>query len=279
MPKTSLIKMPELPEVENICRFLKKKILKKQILSVSVRLDKIVKNNSYSFIKYLKGKSVSDVFRRGKFIIIGLSNKYYLITHLKISGQLLYLSKKEQAAKHTHIIINFKNTEYQLRFKDVRQFGYMHIVKSNELEGFLASKIGPDFPDLPYKEFKAIVGSRKRIIKSLLLDQKLFSGIGNIYANEALFKAGVHPAALSSSLTQEQIKKLYSAINSILSEAIRMGGSSVDDYILPDTSLGSFQNKHKVYQKEGGKCPRCSGIIERVKQNGRSSWFCSHCQK
>lgn len=271
--------MPELPEVENIANFLKKHILNKKISSVSISLSKIVKNSSPAFRNHLKNSRVVNVFRIGKFIIIELSNNYDLIIHLKMSGQILYLLKNSKIKKHTHALIKFKNSKTELRFRDARQFGYMMTIRSDKLDDFLKSKIGPDFFDLTYKDFKKILKPRKRIIKALLLDQKLFAGIGNIYANEALFKAGIHPEDNSSNLSEKNIKKLYKSINLIMKEAVRLGGSSVDDYILPDSSPGFFQNRHKVYQKQGQKCSKCEGIIKRIKQGGRSSFFCPNCQK
>jgi formamidopyrimidine-DNA glycosylase len=271
--------MPELPEVETIRRFLKKHILNKQISAVKIRLDKIVHEDKGQFIKHLRKSSITDIKRQGKYFIFVLSNGYYLIIHLKMSGQILYVPHETEIIKHTHVIISFKGSNFDLRFKDVRQFGYLLTLRDNELSKYLSARIGPDVLDVSLLEFKKTLKSRNRIIKSLLLDQKLYAGIGNIYANEALFIAGIHPESKSSSLSDAQISKLYKALEDVLKLAIKLGGSSVGDYILPDNSIGSFQKKHKIYQKDGEACPVCKTNIKRIKQNGRSTWYCPKCQK
>jgi formamidopyrimidine-DNA glycosylase len=271
--------MPELPEVETIKRFLKKNILNKEIVSVDIKLDKIIHQDKKLFIKRLKQSSIKDIKRQGKYFIFILSNGYRLIIHLKMSGQILYLPHEDAITKHTHIIISFKNSGHDLRFKDVRQFGYLLTLTKAELDSYLGKRIGADILDVSLSKFRQILTAKKRIIKSLLLDQKLFSGIGNIYANEALFLAGINPQALSSNLSKQQIEKLYRALFKVLKLAIKLGGSSIGDYILPDNSIGSFQKKHKIYQKEGQACPVCKAPIKRIKQNGRSTWYCPRCQR
>ncbi len=271
--------MPELPEVETIRRFLKKHILNKEISAVNIKFDKIIHEDKKLFIEHLKKTIITDIKRQGKYFIFVLSNGYYLIIHLKMSGQLLYVPHKSKIIKHTHVIISFKGGDFDLRFKDVRRFGYLLTLSKSESRKYLLKRIGTDILDVGSLEFKKTLKSKQRIIKSLLLDQKLYAGIGNIYANEALFLAGIHPRVKSSNLNDSQIRKLYEALQKILKSAIKSGGSSVGDYILPDDSIGSFQKRHKVYQKDGQACPICKTHIKRVKQNGRSSFFCPNCQK
>jgi len=271
--------MPELPEVETIRRFLKKHILNNEISAVNVKLDKIVHQGKKLFIKRLEKASITDVKRQGKYFIFVLSNDYYLIIHLKMSGQILYVPHGAEIIKHTHVIISFKNSDFDLRFRDVRQFGYLLTFKKNELQKYLSGRIGPDILDVKLIEFKQTLKSKHRIIKSLLLDQKLYAGIGNIYANEALFIAGIHPESKSSDLSDNQISKLYTALQEVLKLAIKLGGSSIGDYILPDNSIGSFQKRHKIYQKDGQPCAVCKTNIQRIKQGGRSTWYCPKCQK
>jgi formamidopyrimidine-DNA glycosylase len=270
--------MPELPEVETIRRFLKKNILNKEIASVQIKLDKIIHQNKKSFINNTKKAVIKDIQRQGKYFIFSLSNGYYLLIHLRMSGQILYLPHEAPVAKHTHVIISFKNSGYELRFKDVRQFGYMLTLDKGELKNYLAGRIGDDILQVSLPQFEKALKTRKRIIKSLLLDQKIFSGIGNIYANEALFAAGINPQAISSNLSKKEIDKLYQALMGVLKLAVKLGGSSIGDYILPDNSIGSFQKRHKIYQKQGHPCPVCHTPIKRMKQNGRSTWYCPKCQ-
>ena len=254
--------MPELPEVENIVNDLRKKILSKKISKVHVYLTKIIRNKKNYFIQKVKNSIIKDVLRRGKFIIINLSDKRYLIIHLKLSGQLLYLSSKDPIEKHTHVILEFKDSDKQLRFRDVRQFGYIKVIKIKQLGDFLSSRIGSDYLSISYDEFAQVIKAKRKIIKSLLLEQKIFSGLGNIYVTEALYQAKVHPKTISSDIKNAKIKKLYNSIQSILKEAIYLGGFV-----------------HKVYQKEGERCKKCGARISNVKINNRSSYFCPKCQK
>jgi formamidopyrimidine-DNA glycosylase len=274
--------MPELPEVENIVRDLRRKILTKKILKVLILSDKAVKNNKKFFTKKVKGCEIEDIRRRGKFIIIDLSNDYCLMIHLKMTGQLLYQDLNQAVNqtidKHTHAIFEFKN-KGRLVFRDIRRFGYLKIEKKDKLEGFLSPRVGPDYLDISCREFSDVLISRRRMIKGLLLDQKIFSGLGNIYACESLYRAGIHPQTTSSDIKKKKVRKLYYSIQDILQEAINKGGSSVGDYLRPDSSKGRHQQYHLVYRKEGKVCPKCKRRIERVKINNRGTFFCPGCQK
>ncbi len=271
--------MPELPEVENIVVDLRKRILAKKISKVHIRLSKIIKNKKSFFINKVKDSKIVDIQRQGKFIILYLSKDYCLVIHLKISGQLLYLPSSHPLDKYTHLIFEFKNSNDQLRYRDVRQFGYMKLINRSELDDFLSSRTGPDYLSISFQDFAKVLKSRKRMIKSLLLDQKIFSGLGNIYATEALFQAKIHPKAISSVIKDVKIKKLYYAIQNVLRKAIHLGGSSINDYLRPDTSKGRYQQVLKVYQRKGKRCRRCGARISNVKINNRSSYFCPECQR
>ena len=271
--------MPELPEVENIVADLRKKILTKKISKVHIRLNKIIKNKKAFFINKVKNSKIADIQRQGKFIVLYLSKKYYLVIHLKISGQLLYLPSNHPLDKYTHVIFEFKDSNNQLRYRDVRQFGYMKLINESELDNFLSSRIGPDYLNISYKEFSHRLNHKRKIIKSLLLDQKIFSGLGNIYVTESLYRAGIHPKTISSNIKRIKMKKLYDSIQAILRKAIQLGGSSISDYVRLDSSRGKYQQAHKVYQKEGERCKKCGAEISNVKINNRSSYFCPKCQK
>lgn len=271
--------MPELPEVENIIRQLQKEITGYQISSVDIRLPKIIRNSRKTFLQALLKASINDVRRRGKLLIFELSSGYCLLIHLKISGQLFLVNKAEPADKHTHIVIGFKGRKAQLRYRDVRQFGYMKVVAVKALGKILNDELGKDYLEVSYDEFKEAISGRKKNIKSFLLDQKIFAGLGNIYACEALYQAGIHPKSNTAGLKARKIKRLFFAIEDILREAIRLGGSSVDDYYMPDKSTGSYQEVHKVYKRENEPCPICKTPISRKKTASRSTYFCPRCQK
>lgn len=274
--------MPELPEVETVVRGLKRNVLGKKIIGLKVNLAKIINTNLTKFKKYtLKAKIVSAQ-RRAKIIIVHLSNGYSLGIHLKISGKLLYLKRKESIEKHTHVIFNLNNG-YDLRFWDLRRFGYVRVFPTSKIhESLKLEKLGPEplKKSFDLKYFKEILRKRLRSkIKPLLLDQAFISGIGNLYADEILYYARIHPLKKVNSLTEKQIKYIFSGIKKILPEAIRQKGSSVDLYVDIKGKAGNYSNYLKAYSLEDEPCQRCKKPIRRIKIGSRSAYFCGNCQR
>jgi len=271
--------MPELPEVETIKRQLNRKIKGKKIKDVQVNLPKIVKYPLNKFKKIVKGAEIRNISRRAKLILIELSNNYFLITHLKLTGQLIFNGAPN---KYTHLIYYFTDKSY-LIYNDLRQFGFIKLISKKELTDYFdKEKFGPEplTKEFTLKLFKELLNKRKKSkIKILLMDPKFIAGIGNIYSDEILFSAGVLPFRKVETLNFLEIKKIYQEIKRILILAIKKKGSSNKDYFDALGQKGSFGPLQKVYQKEGQPCFKCKTKIKRIKMGGRSAHFCPKCQK
>jgi formamidopyrimidine-DNA glycosylase len=293
--------MPELPEVETIRRQLQKLIVGKKIREVKVNLPKMVKLPSWKFRKTIIGATVKEVRRRAKILIIELSNDWNLLIHLKLSGRLIFRKKGELLgpedikwnhsknirssppfAALEHLIYYFSDGS-RLFHNDLRQFGYVKLVKSGELSDFFKKeKLGtePLEKNFSFDKFLAILKKKpKAKIKQFLLDQKNIAGIGNIYSDEILFFARVHPLRKVQELKYSENKKVFEGIRKILVQAIRFGGSSVRDFLDALGKEGEYVPKLKVYGREGEKCSCCGAIIKRIKIGSRSAHFCPRCQK
>ena len=280
--------MPELPEVETIKRGLQEKIKNKQIKDVVINVDKIVKKPSLEeFITKIKGKKIKEIDRRGKYIIIYLDSKDKLIVHLGMTGLLIYpydnkITEKEIKPKHNHLIFTFTD-DTQLVFNDVRRFGKIFLVSNiDEIESI--SKLGIDPLEDYFTEevFIQVLNKKKKgKIKPFLMNQKFITGLGNIYANEVLYRSNIHPLRLISSLIEEEVKNLYQQIKLVLSEAVELRGSTVADEAYRDTDgdKGKFAKKLQVYDRKGEPCIKCGHPIEVVRIEGRSSFICPQCQK
>jgi formamidopyrimidine-DNA glycosylase len=292
--------MPELPEVETIRRGLEVKALHKTIQRVEVRCEKIVlRPGANQLSDYLVGKSIQQIRRRGKFLVFEFG-EFILLVHLGMSGQITYwdrsqpdddhflinpltgLQRARQHAvdKHTHVSIYFTDGN-ALHYRDVRQFGKWRLYPMSEFGQALEFwKLGlePFTPEYNWKSFLAQFKARRVRTKSLLLDQGFVAGVGNIYADEALFQAGIHPETLSSSLTLDEKKRLFKAIPVVLRRGIRHGGTSIQSYFNADGVSGSNQDYLNVYGRAEEKCRRCKTGILRIIVSQRSTHFCPRCQ-
>jgi len=275
--------MPELPEVETIVRGLNSRIIGwevEKIIFLSGHLqDKHPENEK--ILNYFKGQKISAVRRRGKMIIVEFDHELRWLIHLKMTGQLYLARRTEATDKHVHVRVIFKKQAQELRFRDVRKFGFWFCLKGAELEKKVCASLGPEPLTLNYQDFLRLWKKYPaRQAKSFLLDQKIVAGIGNIYSDEILFRAGIRPDRRVRTLKVGELKKLYRMMKQVLREAIALKGSSISDYVDSSGERGQFQEKHRVYGKEGTTCQRCKkGIIRRRKIAGRSSYFCPVCQK
>ena len=285
--------MPELPEVETIARGLRRAIVGKRLKGVKAIFPGIVRQNADLFCRTMMGKTVLGVRRRGKYLLIDLSSGKTLLVHLGMTGNLLLdrqtrssgKTTKEKAPahevgdKHDHVIFTFCGEGLILRYNDQRKFGKLRVCdacdeqRTAELRG-----LGPEALDVSSAEFVRILRRRKGRIKSLLLNQKVIAGLGNIYADESLFGARIHPAQRSDRLSERKLKELHKSIKTTLRRAIKAGGSSIDNYLHIDGQIGGFQLQHQVYGREGERCRRCGAKIMRTKISQRSSYFCPRCQ-
>jgi len=280
--------MPELPEVETIRRGLQRKIKNKQIKDIVVNIDKIVKKPSLGeFITKIKGKKIKEVDRRGKYIIIYLDSKDKLIVHLGMTGLLIYpydnkITEKEINPKHNHLIFTFTD-DTQLVFNDVRRFGKIFLVSNiEEVESITKLGVEPLEDYFTEEVFIQVLNKKKKgKIKPFLMNQKFITGLGNIYANEVLYRSNIHPLRLISSLNKKEVRNLYQQIKLVLSEAVELQGSTVADEAYRDTDgdKGKFAKKLQVYARKGEPCIKCGHSIEVVRIEGRSSFICPQCQK
>lgn len=280
--------MPELPEVETIRRGLKRKIKNKQIKDIVINVNKIVKKPYLGeFITKIKGKKIKEVDRRGKYIIIHLDSEDKLIVHLGMTGLLIYpydnkITEKEINPKHNHLIFTFTDNT-QLVFNDVRRFGKIFLVSSiDEVESITKLGVEPLEDYFTEEAFIQILNKkRKGKIKPFLMNQKFITGLGNIYANEVLYRSNIHPLRLISSLNKKEVRNLYQQIKLVLSEAVKFRGSTVADEAYRDTNgeKGKFVKKLQVYARKGEPCIKCGHSIEVVRIEGRSSFICPQCQK
>ena len=266
--------MPELPEVETIKRELGKAVLGKKIIDVIVNNPKIIKEPSReNFVKGLKNTTIKSILRKGKLLIFELSSGKALTIHLKMTGQLIYPGTGQKSR------ISFKFFDGKiLDFNDNRLFGEMRLLDDWKSLKFI-KELGPEPFDLTLEQFKQMLVKKKTKIKPLLMDQTFISGVGNLYANEALFRAKIHPARPSPSLSDKEKEKLFKEIKNTLYEAISHKGSSVDQYVQLSGKQGEYVKYLKVYDREGEKCYKCKGKIKRISLGGRGTYFCSKCQK
>ena len=263
--------MPELPEVETIARALAPHLRGRTIASAEFRCLRVLLGDPDETAAALAGRKVRGVERHGKFIEIKLDGGRSFVVHLGMTGKLLMNGAQ---GKHTHAVLTLDRGT--LLYDDSRQFGRLEL--SHGLPARVA-KLGPEPLEISLAEFAARLRKHKTKMKALLLNQSFVRGIGNIYADEALFRAGIHPLAIAARLRPDRIKRLHTAIRQVLSEAINAGGSSISDYVDVDGRQGSFQVRHKVYQKNGEPCPRCGAKIRRTLVAQRGTHFCPRCQK
>jgi formamidopyrimidine-DNA glycosylase len=287
--------MPELPEVETLKLGLQKYLIGHRIEDIDVKISKILQGERSEVI----GAKVTDIKRVGKGLIIELDNGFDLVIHLKMTGQLIFRDKSTSKfplspkaggvvpGKHSHVIFNLDKGA-KLYFNDLRQFGYIKIIKKDEVKALSFFKeMGPEpfaRPDFGQKtleldEFMAILVKSGLAIKVLLMDQKKIGGIGNIYANEALFKAGISPKRPAKQITKEEAKNLYEAIFEVIEKGLAFGGSSDENFVNVLGQDGEYQQHFVAYGQQGRRCSMCGGTIEKIFLGGRGTYFCGKHQK
>jgi len=267
--------MPELPEVETIKNELLPEISGRRIVRVEIKDDKPIRKSSpKEFLKYLVGKEIKGLDRRGKYLIFHLS-KGVLIIHLRMTGVLLLNSQENERFARIVFKLDDGNT---IVFSDRRRLGVMWVAE-NEEEVSIKLGTEPLSKEFTVEAFKQRLQSRKAPIKAVLLDQSFIAGIGNMYADEALFQARIHPLKKANDLSLVKIRKLHRAIITILKAAIKNKGASIDTYRSPDGRQGTAHNEFKVAHRKNCVCPECGGLIDRIMIRNRGSYFCPACQK
>lgn len=278
--------MPELPEVETVCRQLEREIKGAIIKDVVVRFGQRLTPRPPQFIRLLKGKKVVSVERRAKLVLVRLSDDLTMVMHLKLTGRLLIKGKGEAPTKHTHVVFILSKAPkgaLNLHFEDMRKFGFIKLLDNTEADKFISDqRYGPDPLERSFTWQKMAECLRQRPsakIKPWLMEQKCIAGIGNIYATEALWFAKIHPFAKVKKITDVQMRALYRAVINVLRQAIPARGSSVDAYLDIYGQAGVFVPKLKAYGREGKECRRCGIVIKKIQIAGRGSAFCPKCQK
>ena len=269
--------MPELPEVETIRKQLSQVLLGQTVESVEIITPKSFQGNTDE----IKGEKIINLERKGKILIIHLSQNLALTIHLKMTGQLLYCPPKMShniQGSHTRVILNLKN-DAKIYFNDLRKFGWMKIVTQTELHKMI-KKLGPDpLNQTNINSFRNILSSSKKPVKLLLMDQEKIAGVGNIYANEALFLSKIHPKTASSAISVKNAAILLTNLKKVLLDGIKYKGSSRTNFLDIYGVKGSMQEHFLVYNQENKPCPNnCGSKIKRIKLTGRSSFFCPRCQ-
>jgi formamidopyrimidine-DNA glycosylase len=269
--------MPELPEVETVARGLAARVNGDVIDSVWLgSKPEPLKSPAREIASTLEGKKIAAVRRVGKHVVFDLEpgrkkdKPAQWIVHLGMTGSLLICPPDTDKVKHTHAIVSLKSGR-EIRFVDPRRFGRLSVTHDFQAPG-------NEPLEVELERFVTLFKGRKTPIKSALLNQKLLSGVGNIYADESLFRAGIRPARKASSLTKDQLRKLFLAVQEVLKEAIAAGGSSVSNYVNADGEAGHFQIQHRVYGREGERCLVCKTPIKRIVIAGRSAHYCPKCQ-
>jgi len=277
--------MPELPEVETVARGLQREVAGQKILGVTLGQTDFI-DNPAAIERELPGRRIVRVERYGKFLLLRLGAREdapeqkedaALLVHLGMTGLLMPQSDTEPQAKHTHVILLLGDGR-ELRYIDPRRFGRIAYLAGDGLSREL-QRFGADPLETSLEQFAQAIQHRRARIKALLLDQSVIRGVGNIYADESLWKAKIHPIQLGARLGGAEVKELYARLQEILRKAIQLRGSSISDFLDAEGVPGEYQLHHRVYGREGKRCFRCKTTIRRAIVAGRSSYYCPNCQR
>jgi formamidopyrimidine-DNA glycosylase len=275
--------MPELPEVETVVQGLERRALGRRLAAVEVRHPGVIVGSAREFASSLEGRRLVNVSRKGKALALELaaedgSRPRFLLVRLGMTGQFTVKPLEAPLESHTHVLLALDDGREELRFRDVRRFGRLRSCTREELEAVLGA-LGPDAQRVTERQFLAAMRGRHGAIKSWLMNQNLLAGLGNIYADEALFEARLHPLAQPGRVSAEKAHRLYKAVRKVLDRAVQLGGTTFSDYLDAEGRPGAFLEKLRVYQHTGEPCRRCGHAIRRMVIAGRSSHFCPKCQR
>lgn len=273
--------MPELPEVETVCRSLRPHLLGRSVRRIQVLEPRLRIPVNASKLRSLEGKRIEAISRIAKYILLHLSDDAVWLFHLGMSGKLICVEPSVARRKHDHIIVDL-DSGAELRYHDPRRFGLSLVAKKDSLEDLPQLRhvgLDPFDPGLNGEYLFRFTRASQRRIRDLLLDQQIVAGLGNIYANEILSLAGIKPTARAHRLNRRQVGEIAATIPRLLSDAIRWCGTSFSDYRDADDRSGEFQNHLRVYDRHGERCRDCSGVIKRIPIGNRSAFYCPACQK
>ena len=272
--------MPEIAEVETVRNTLKKRILNKKIKDVKVLYTRMIESPIGEFKTTLVGKSIKDIDRVGKWLLFDLGD-YYLLSHLRMEGKYFIKNHDEEINKHEHVIITFEDN-IDLRYHDTRKFGRMNLVKKCDLdkvEAITKQGIEPISDKLTKEYLYDRIRTKRLPMKTILLDQTIIAGLGNIYVDEVLFASSINPLKLGKDITIEECERIKNTSKEIILKAMEYGGTTIKSYTSSLGVTGHYQDYLKVHKREGQECMECHTIIKRIKVGGRSTYFCPNCQK
>ncbi len=266
--------MPELPEVETIRRDLQKELVGEKIISIDYIVPKMLQPNPQIVVDNTVGKTVQSFSRIAKMLLINLKEGGHVGIHLKLSGQLYVVDQKIPLEKYSYVMINFDNGQ-QIRFNEMRKFGYVKYIKDTSSLDTILNDYGPEplTPQFTEESFKKVLKSA-RPIKVVIMDQKKVAGVGNIYADEALWYSKIHPETKANKLTQKEIKELFTAINLVIKQGIDDRGTSIDSYLDGYGKKGGHDKNLQVFRRDKKPCSRCGTIIQKSRVGGRGTHFC-----
>ena len=272
--------MPEIAEVRTVKKALKDKIVGRTIKDILYRYDGIIKSNKKEFKDILIDRKITDVDNYGKWLFIKLGD-YTILSHLRMEGKYYIKPTNEEYEKHEHIIFKLDN-DYDLRYKDVRKFGVMYLVKTNDIYNVNEiNKLGiePDSKDLTKNYIYNKIHNSNKPIKELLLDQTIINGLGNIYVDEVLFASNILPTRLGNTITIDECNKIRESCNSIISKATKCGGTTIRSYTSSLGVEGTYQEYLQVHTKVNKPCFICGNTIKKIRVGGRGTYICDKCQK
>lgn len=272
--------MPEIAEVRTVARTLNKRIIGRKIIGIDTPYDKIIEGNIIEFKDRIIDKVITNVDNYGKWIFICLG-EFTIMSHLRMEGKYFIKNMNEKLSSHEHIIFHLDDGT-DLRYHDTRKFGRMILVKTNEIyKSKEISKLGiePDNSSLTKEYIYYNVCNKNKPIKTLLLDQTIINGLGNIYVDEVLFASNIHPETIGKNITLDDCEKIKNASCSIISKATQMGGTTIRSYTSSLGVYGNYQSELKVHTKDNENCPVCNEKIEKIRVGGRGTYYCPNCQK
>ncbi len=272
--------MPELPEVETVVRDLRPRVCGQRIDAIKTSKLPLRREWSRNWNDAIVGSRIEEASRRGKWILFHLDSKAVLVFHLGMTGQLTVVPEMQSQLDHTHLIFNLGRAE-QLRFRDIRRFGSVTLFHDSTAldEFFQASRLGPEPFQVDPSYWRERMRRTKRCVKNVLLDQQVVAGVGNIYADESLFEARLHPELAADRVNRQQAERLRVAIEKVLTRAIEKRGSTIRNYVGGSGLSGEFQQEFQAYGRNGKPCVRCGETISRIVIGGRSTHFCPRCQR
>ena len=273
--------MPELPEVETVKETLKLKLIGKKIKDVKIYYDGIIAYPEIKeFSKQIKNLPIKDINRRGKWLMFDL-DKYYLLSHLRMEGKYFFKTKGDKLDNHEHVVFSLDSNE-ELRYRDTRKFGKMYLIKKEDINNVGPIKdlgLEPWDTNLTKEYLKDKYKTKKLPIKTVLLDQIIIVGIGNIYADEILFLSKLNPLIKCCDLKDDDLENIIKYTKEVLEKAIKLGGTTIRTYTSVDGVHGRFQNELLIHGKDKGICPNCGQAIKKIRVGGRGTYYCSNCQK